>query len=231
MSECSRRRIGVLILSVALINMGTPVVGHAAVIGTQTYLEATQRDADLGTVTAALDRDGSSRSAGGHGRRPGTGRGAPATLTDSELRDLSTQFEQLPAGGDVLALIGVVFIILIILELVGVIDIFKREPECARTLDGRPRRPVMLVAVIEGCASGGRSHRAASGRAAVPQQIELEGDAILPQREYQCGPAALATVLAASGVAVTPDDLTARVYIPERRGSLQPEMIAATRAY
>ena len=31
-----------------------------------------------------------------------------ATLTDSELRELSAQFDQLPAGGDFLALIGVV---------------------------------------------------------------------------------------------------------------------------
>jgi tetratricopeptide (TPR) repeat protein len=88
----------------------------------------------------------------------------------------------------------------------------------------------MLIAVIEGCTSGGRvieQHLDAS----VPRQIELEATPFFPQREYQCGPAALATVLAASGVAVTPDNLTARVYIPERRGSLQPEMIAATRAY
>lgn len=88
----------------------------------------------------------------------------------------------------------------------------------------------MLVAVIEGCASGGRVIEQHLD-AAAPQQIELEATPFFPQREYQCGPAALATVLAASGVAVTPDNLTARVYIPERRGSLQPEMIAATRAY
>ena len=36
-------------------------------------------------------------------------------------------FEQLPAGGDILALIGVVFVVLLILELVGVIDIFKKQ--------------------------------------------------------------------------------------------------------
>jgi hypothetical protein len=126
MSDCSRRRIGVLILSVALINMGTPVVGHAAVIGTQTYLEATQRDADLGAVTAALDRTEVRDRLVAMGVDPARVEARLATLTDSELRDLSTQFEQLPAGGDVLALIGVVFIILIILELVGVIDIFKK---------------------------------------------------------------------------------------------------------
>jgi len=126
MSDRSCRRIGVLILSVALINMGTPAVGHAAVIGTQTYLEATQRDADLSTVTAALDRAEVRDRLVAMGVDPARIEARLNTLTDSELRDLSTQFEQLPAGGDILAVIGVVFVILIILELVGVIDIFKK---------------------------------------------------------------------------------------------------------
>jgi hypothetical protein len=34
--------------------------------------------------------------------------------------------QSVPAGGDALAVIGIVFVILIILELVGVIDIFKK---------------------------------------------------------------------------------------------------------
>lgn len=50
-----------------------------------------------------------------------------------------------------------------------------------------------------------------------------------PQTEYQCGPAALATVLVHEGVDVTPDELTPQVYIPARRGSLQVEMLAAAR--
>ncbi len=52
-----------------------------------------------------------------------------------------------------------------------------------------------------------------------------------PQEDYQCGPAALATVLQASSVAVTPDELVSRVYVPARQGSLQIEMLAAARAY
>jgi uncharacterized membrane protein (Fun14 family) len=40
---------------------------------------------------------------------------------------LSSQIESLPAGGDsVLVLIGAVFVVLLILELTGVIDIFKK---------------------------------------------------------------------------------------------------------
>jgi tetratricopeptide (TPR) repeat protein len=52
-----------------------------------------------------------------------------------------------------------------------------------------------------------------------------------PQSDYQCGPAALATTLAAYGVKVTPDDLVSQVYLPERKGSLQIEMLAAARRH
>ena len=51
------------------------------------------------------------------------------------------------------------------------------------------------------------------------------------QEEYQCGPAALAMAMTWSGLPVTPDDLTAQVYTPERKGSIQPDMITAARRH
>lgn len=62
-----------------------------------------------------------------------------------------------------------------------------------------------------------------------PQQAELEDVPFFPQTQYQCGPAALATVMQYRGVDIHPDQLTKQVYIPEKKGSLQIEMIAATR--
>lgn len=50
-----------------------------------------------------------------------------------------------------------------------------------------------------------------------------------PQRTYQCGPAALASVLGASGVETAPDALVPQVYTPLRRGSLQADMLSAMR--
>ncbi len=35
----------------------------------------------------------------------------------------------------------------------------------------------------------------------------------------------------ADGVAVTPDQLVPQVYLPNRKGSLQAELVAATRSY
>jgi len=52
-----------------------------------------------------------------------------------------------------------------------------------------------------------------------------------PQEDYQCGTAALATVLVASGVTVSPEALANEVYLPERQGSLQVELVAASRRH
>ncbi len=65
----------------------------------------------------------------------------------------------------------------------------------------------------------------------VPPLVELKSVPFFPQDEYQCGPAALATALVASGVKVTPEELVPQVYLPERKGSLQVEMLVATRRH
>jgi tetratricopeptide (TPR) repeat protein len=61
--------------------------------------------------------------------------------------------------------------------------------------------------------------------------VNLTHIPFFPQEEYQCGPAALATLLQASAINASPDDLVSRVYVPARQGSLQVEMLAAPRAY
>jgi hypothetical protein len=65
----------------------------------------------------------------------------------------------------------------------------------------------------------------------LPERVELTEVPFFPQLEYQCGPAALATVLAAAGAKVTADELVPQVYLPDRKGSLQVEMLAAARRH
>lgn len=65
----------------------------------------------------------------------------------------------------------------------------------------------------------------------VPQTVELKSVPFFPQEDYQCGPAALATALAFTGTAITPDPLVQQVFVPARKGSLQLEMLAAPRTY
>jgi tetratricopeptide (TPR) repeat protein len=63
----------------------------------------------------------------------------------------------------------------------------------------------------------------------VPPQVEIEAIQFYPQQAYQCGPTALATVLNWSGLPISPEKLTAEVFTPERKGSLQSAMVSAVR--
>lgn len=67
--------------------------------------------------------------------------------------------------------------------------------------------------------------------AGVPQQVELAQVPFFPQKDYQCGPAALAMVMDYSGAKLRPEDLVDEVWLPSRQGSLQVEMLAAPRRH
>jgi Peptidase_C39 like family/Tetratricopeptide repeat len=92
---------------------------------------------------------------------------------------------------------------------------------------------VFVLALLSGCASFfPQTKELAQGwPQQLPKQVELTEVPFFPQLEYQCGPAALATVLVNAGVKTTPNDLVPQVYIPERKGSLQVEMLAAARRH
>jgi len=62
-------------------------------------------------------------------------------------------------------------------------------------------------------------------------RVELRETPFYPQLEHHCGPAALITVLEASGAAPTYGEVADRIYIPELKGSLQVELMAATRSF
>jgi tetratricopeptide (TPR) repeat protein len=65
----------------------------------------------------------------------------------------------------------------------------------------------------------------------VQRSQELLETPFFPQDAYQCGPASLAMVLNSQGVEVSPQHLQALVYLPQRKGSLQAEMLAAAAHY
>lgn len=86
-------------------------------------------------------------------------------------------------------------------------------------------------ALVSACATRGPLVPANLTDGSSKPSAELSSTPFFPQTEYQCGPAALATVLGASGVPSNPEALVPLVYIPERRGSLQIEMQAVPRKF
>jgi tetratricopeptide (TPR) repeat protein len=88
-----------------------------------------------------------------------------------------------------------------------------------------------LWLLLSGCTTPQVAELLAKPAPDLPRRVELVDVPFFPQEEYQCGPASLATVFASAGVAATPDSLVSQVYLPGRQGSLQAELLGATRRH
>jgi hypothetical protein len=116
----------VFVLCAAIFSASIQTAAHGGVIGTQQYLSAVDRAAAVSRIDAVLAREEVRSRLEHYGVDPATAQERVAALTDQELETLANDLDDLPAGGDLLGVIGIAFIVLLILELVGVIDIFKK---------------------------------------------------------------------------------------------------------
>lgn len=88
---------------------------------------------------------------------------------------------------------------------------------------------VLLLVGLTGCATPPQLAALRQAPPPLPPRVELVAVPFYPQETHQCGPASLAMALTAAGRPATPDALTPQVYLPERQGSLQVEVMAAAR--
>jgi len=119
------RASAVSILSLAIVNLGLVSAASAAIVDTEA-LVTSNRDADLATIRTQLDRQDVRQQMQELGVDAAHIDSRVASLNDRELHQLASDMQSAPAGGEILALIGAVFVVLLILELVGVIDVFKK---------------------------------------------------------------------------------------------------------
>ncbi len=87
----------------------------------------------------------------------------------------------------------------------------------------------LLLGLLAGCVAPQTRQLQQAASATLPEKFELTQVVFFPQDTYQCGPAALATVLNVAGFPVQPYALTQQVYLPQRQGSVAVEMLAAAR--
>jgi hypothetical protein len=123
-----KNRFVVYVLCLAMLNLGSPLVAQAELVTTLQAVEASTRAQDMAAVNAALAREEVRAQFEALGVEPAQVEARVAALTDAELRTLAGQMADMPAGADALAVIGIVFLVLLILEAVGVIDVFKKFP-------------------------------------------------------------------------------------------------------
>jgi len=125
MKQTVWRKSSIAILSVALINLGMASAASAAIVDTAS-LVSTDREADLSAVRSRIERADVRAQLEEMGVDATAVDRRIASLNDRELHRLAADMKNAPAGGDAVWIVGAVFIVLIILELTGVIDIFKK---------------------------------------------------------------------------------------------------------
>jgi len=102
------------------------MTARAAVISGEQYFQAIDRRESLERIDAVLARAEVAAELRRLGVEPEAALARAEALSDQELQILVDDLENLPAGGSLLGTVGVVFIVLLILELVGAIDIFTK---------------------------------------------------------------------------------------------------------
>ena len=108
-------------LIVSIIGLGMPSSSMAGIVATDEARAGLKRD----QVTSFLERSEVRDRMQALGVDPAAARDRVAALSDDEVASLADQLDQLPAGGSsVLTAVVVVFLILVILDLLGITNIF-----------------------------------------------------------------------------------------------------------
>ncbi|MDB5968908.1 MAG: hypothetical protein JWQ90_1358 [Hydrocarboniphaga sp.] len=118
---------GVVIAAMLAVSSWVPA--NAAMVSTEQLVNADAghvREARVAQIQGFLARADVKQQLVAWGVAPDVADARVAKLSDSELEQLAMNIDQQPAGAGLIWVVGLVFIILIVLELVGVTHIFSR---------------------------------------------------------------------------------------------------------
>ncbi|MGA8259671.1 MAG: PA2779 family protein [Arenicellales bacterium] len=119
------RRLLVLLTAVSLPFTTVSHAAHASMIPTDKALDTGQRERYISDIKEWLAKDEVRSRLIAMGVDPTDAGNRVSSMTNDELRTLQQKINELPAGSGIVTLFGVVFIVLIILELVGVTHVFS----------------------------------------------------------------------------------------------------------
>jgi hypothetical protein len=119
----SFRKFATVALAASLLG-GQLVPAHAGMIGTAQVLAAEQARAERANLAVLLEREDLQRQLAAMGVDAEAAKQRVAGLTDAEVMRINQRIAELPAGGDVLGVIVLIFVIFVITDAIGATDIF-----------------------------------------------------------------------------------------------------------
>ena len=121
------KRLIASFLIVSTTMMGLPLTAQAAIVSTDTTLDATTSNtaaAQRETVTSFLQRTDVQTALQAQGVKADDALARVQSMSDAEVEQLAGRIEQAPAGGEILGLLFTVFVILLVTDILGFTKVF-----------------------------------------------------------------------------------------------------------
>jgi hypothetical protein len=122
MNNMKKIVVGVLFAYV----MTTSLPAHAAVVGTDQLVAREARAESLSTVQNFMAGEQVAAQLSAWGVTPEAVETRIAALSDAELQQLAATMRTDPAGAGVLEVVGLVFVVILVLEVLGITNFFGR---------------------------------------------------------------------------------------------------------
>lgn len=123
-TPCAMKRLLAMLVSVCLVMTCSPAA-RAGVVTTQQAIEQQLLSSGQASLVSALERQDVRQQLVGLGVDPENAKLRIASLSDAQVAELQRAMNDLPAGGGVLEVVVAVLLVLLILDLVGVTNIFS----------------------------------------------------------------------------------------------------------
>jgi hypothetical protein len=118
------KRLFVFSLLSAFTFVGFTQSVQAAMIGTEQLAAASAAEQNRAKITAALDRPEVIAALEQRGVERQEAHARVAALTDAEAASVAGQIDSLPAGGDVVGALLLIFVVLLVTDILGLTKVF-----------------------------------------------------------------------------------------------------------
>ena len=123
MTRAATRILVLIIITTFFSTSAFIPAARSAAIDTTTYLTLSENPTKA-ELEALMNREDVQKQLIALGVDPDDATNRIASLTPGELTMLQERIDSLPAGANLLAILGIVLVVLIVLELVGITDVF-----------------------------------------------------------------------------------------------------------
>lgn len=118
------QRILCALLAISFLGLNVNQVAVAAIVTTDQLVSAKEIDVKREQVRDWLARDDVRNLLIQRGVDADQAKARVSSMTDQEVVMVSNKIDELPAGGDVVGLLLVIFLVLVITDILGITDVF-----------------------------------------------------------------------------------------------------------